>query len=73
MSNPPPAPERASPPYLLIFGILIGVGLLAFMLWQSISQSRQNLGPTVDVTVATWQKEVLESDIPVLVDFWAEW
>jgi thioredoxin 1 len=27
----------------------------------------------VAVTDATWQAEVLESDRPVLVEFWAEW
>jgi len=25
------------------------------------------------VTDATWDKDVLEADTPVLVDFWAEW
>ncbi len=26
-----------------------------------------------DVTEATWEQEVLQSDKPVIVDFWAEW
>lgn len=29
--------------------------------------------PTVNVTDASFQSDVLESDKPVLVDFWADW
>jgi thioredoxin 1 len=28
---------------------------------------------TVEFNDATWDAEVLRSDVPVLVDFWAEW
>ena len=28
---------------------------------------------TIHITSDNWQSEVLESDIPVIVDFWAEW
>jgi thioredoxin 1 len=28
---------------------------------------------TIKVTDATFQKDVLTSDVPVVVDFWAEW
>jgi len=28
---------------------------------------------TVEIKDGNWQNEVLNSDIPVLVDFWAEW
>lgn len=28
---------------------------------------------TFDVTEATFKQDVLDSDLPVLIDFWAEW
>lgn len=27
----------------------------------------------IQITAENWQSEVVDSDIPVLVDFWAEW
>jgi thioredoxin 1 len=31
------------------------------------------MGSEINVTTASFQKEVLESAVPVLADFWAEW
>ncbi len=33
----------------------------------------RDLTPSIAVTDASFDHEVLQSDVPVLVDFWAEW
>ncbi len=30
-------------------------------------------GKTIEVNASNWQSDVIESSVPVLVDFWAEW
>ncbi|MEW5840481.1 thioredoxin [Nitrososphaera sp.] len=32
-----------------------------------------NSAPVAHVTTKSWDSEVLKSDLPVFVDFWAEW
>lgn len=30
-------------------------------------------GSTIELTAANWESEVVKSDLPILVDFWAAW
>src|SRR5437667_353925 len=62
-----------SPPWFLILGVLAGVALIAFIVWDSPSTRKSGSSHVVEITQANWQKEVVESDIPVLVDFSASW
>lgn len=36
-------------------------------------ESKTDNSPINHVTVKSWDAEVLKSDLPVFVDFWAEW
>jgi thioredoxin 1 len=44
----------------------------------SAPQHRRSIAPVcagavIDVEESTWEQEVLKSDLPVLIDFWATW
>ena len=39
----------------------------------ALKEIKRIMAKPLDVTDADFQKEVLESDLPVLVDFWADW
>jgi len=39
----------------------------------NVSETRSESSPIVHATDGTFQQEVLDSDLPVMVDFWAPW
>jgi thioredoxin len=73
--NQPTDQAGASGPWLLIIGLLLGAGLLVFMTWDGLTHSNRAKSSelVVAITEANWEKEVLDSDIPVVVDFSASW
>lgn len=73
MNNPSTNGQRA--PWLLIVGLLLAGGLLVYMSWGSLAPESHS-GESkylVSLSDANWKSEVLDSDVPVLVDFTAEW
>ena|SRR5437762_276174 len=72
--NPSTNGQRA--PWLLIIGLVLGGGLLVFMSWGSLAPEGKPTTESkylVKLTTANWQSEVIDSDVPVFVDFTAEW
>jgi thioredoxin 1 len=71
--------------HLYVVETLLGVAFLlviALVVWSNRTGGRSALGDnhddpekanTVTLTSANWQKEVVESRVPVIVDFWAPW
>jgi thioredoxin 1 len=52
--------------------VSIGLKYLQFLL-ESMESRIDNNNIVTHVTTQRWDTEVLKSDVPVLVDFWAEW
>lgn len=74
--NQPSNENGTSGTGLLIVGLLIGAAVLASMAWDTIAAKREpavGSGDVVELTAANWQREVMESNVPVLVDFTATW
>ncbi|HZZ82118.1 MAG TPA: thioredoxin [Gemmataceae bacterium] len=74
----PAEPESSSGSWVFIIGLLCGAALLLFMAWDGFKQTAKvehgrHSEHIVMVNDQNWQKEVVDSDVPVLVDFYADW
>ena len=74
--NQPSNESGLSSSWLLIAGLLLGAALLGFMAWDSSAARREHVaasGNVIELTAANWQSEVVQSKVPVLIDFGATW
>ena len=71
--NPSPTRKRLFTPSLLIAGLLLAVGLMVLPACDSPQNPATGTVKLTELTYDNWQKEVMESKIPVVVDFTAEW
>jgi thioredoxin 1 len=72
------ASQGASTPWFLIVGLLAGAGFVGYIVWDSARSSAKKGGiatseHVVELTLDNWQQEVVESKVPVFVDFTAKW
>jgi thioredoxin 1 len=58
---------------ILVLGWLKYEGFKARTLLNTLLMKEPNMNKTVEFTVSNWEKTVLKSDKPVLVDVWAPW
>jgi len=68
-------PNSAPLPWFLIIGLLAGVAFVAYIVWDSAKPppGHATSENVVELTTENWQREVIESNVPVFVDFTASW
>jgi len=74
--NQTPRSGRFSPPWFLLIGLVAGAAFLVFMLADSLPFGKSKVAYSkhvIELTSENWQKEVVQSATPVVVDFWAPW
>jgi thioredoxin 1 len=70
--NPTTQQPGNGPKILVLGGLLLGGAYLVWMLAGSTFPTHEGAN-TITLTAGNWQKEVVDSKIPVVVDFWAPW